>query len=110
MAIGNEYVKLTHREQILLRPDTYVGSIANEIKDYWYFNNETNFREPLLAIYHKNDLEKLLQFYKNGNTSLQQFLNEIEAVKIIPSDLKNITSVDTLIDFEKFKTNNFQTL
>jgi hypothetical protein len=50
-----------------------------------------------------------LQFYKNGNTSLQQFLNEIEAVKIIPSDLKNITSVDTLIDFEKFKTNNFQT-
>ena len=42
MAIGNEYVKLTHREQILLRPDTYVGSIANEIKDYWYFNNETN--------------------------------------------------------------------
>ena len=74
-----------------------------------YFNNETNFREPLLAIYHKNDLEKLLQFYKNGNISLQQFLNEIEAVKIIPSDLKNITSVDTLIDFEKFKTNNFQT-
>lgn len=42
MAIGNEYVKLTHREQILLRPDTYIGSIANEVKEYWFLNNETN--------------------------------------------------------------------
>ncbi len=73
-----------------------------------YFNNNSNYREPLLAIYHKNDLEKLLQFYKNGNTSLQQFLDEIEAIKIIPSNLNNITSIDTLIDFEKIKTNNFQ--
>jgi len=42
MAIGSEYVKLTHREQILLRPDTYIGSIGNEIREYWAFNSETN--------------------------------------------------------------------
>lgn len=42
MAIENKYVKLTHREQILLRPDTYIGSISNEDREYWAFNKETN--------------------------------------------------------------------
>jgi DNA topoisomerase-2 len=42
MAIGSEYVKLTHREQILLRPDTYVGSVLNENREYWFYNKETN--------------------------------------------------------------------
>ena len=40
MAIENKYVKLTHREQILLRPDTYIGSIHNEDREYWAFNND----------------------------------------------------------------------
>lgn len=51
MAIGSEYVKLTHREQILLRPDTYVGSIANEQRDCWSFNSETNKIESVYSKY-----------------------------------------------------------
>ena len=37
MAIGDEYVKLTHREQILLRPDTYISSPSNDVRDYWSY-------------------------------------------------------------------------
>jgi len=51
MAIESKYVKLTHREQILLRPDTYVGSIHNEERDYWAFNKETSNIEFKSGIY-----------------------------------------------------------
>lgn len=51
MAIGSEYVKLTHREQILLRPDTYVGSIANEIRECWSYNSEKNQIETITSKY-----------------------------------------------------------
>lgn len=84
-----------------------------ELKNVWengdssvsFYNNETNFREPLLAIYHQNDLEKLVQFYNEGNNSLQYFLNEINAKKIIANSNKNLTSIDTKEAFEK--TYNF---
>ncbi|MFZ4797293.1 MAG: molybdenum cofactor guanylyltransferase [Bacteroidia bacterium] len=66
-----------------------------------FYNNETNFREPLLAIYHQNDLEKLVQFYNKGNTSLQYFLNEINAKKINAKSNKSLTSIDTKEAFEK---------
>jgi len=66
-----------------------------------FYNNETNFREPLLAIYHQNDLEKLVQFYNEGNTSLQYFLNEINAKKINAKSNKSLTSIDTKEAFEK---------
>jgi len=51
MAIESKYVKLTHREQILLRPDTYIGSIHNEEREYWAFNKETNKIELKSGIY-----------------------------------------------------------
>jgi len=39
--LEDKYVKLTHREQILLRPDTYIGSTSVEIRDYWsYIDNK----------------------------------------------------------------------
>lgn len=66
-----------------------------------FYNNETNFREPLLAIYHQKDLIKLVQFYNEGNTSLQYFLNEINSEKIQAISNKNLTSIDTKEAFEK---------
>lgn len=66
-----------------------------------FYNNETNFREPLLAIYHQKDLLKLANFYKDENTSLQYFLNEINAIKIQAISNKNLTSIDTKEAFEK---------
>jgi molybdopterin-guanine dinucleotide biosynthesis protein A len=66
-----------------------------------FYNNESNFREPLLAIYHQKDLLKLANFYKEENTSLQVFLNEIKAEKIHAISNKNLTSIDTKEAFEK---------
>ncbi len=68
-----------------------------------FYNHQTGFREPLLGVYHPNDLAKLLAFYKNGNTSLQQFLNTIDAIKLEPTNLQNIKSIDNRSDLEAIK-------
>lgn len=68
-----------------------------------FFNPESSFREPLLGVYHPNDLAKLLAFYKNGDTSLQQFLNTIDAIKLAPTNLQNIKSIDNPTDLEAIK-------
>ncbi|MES2654883.1 MAG: NTP transferase domain-containing protein [Bacteroidota bacterium] len=73
-------------------------------KSVSFYNEETGFREPLLAIYHAHDLQKLLSFYESENTSLQHFLNEIDAVKVKPTDLKAIKSIDTKLDFDEIKS------
>lgn len=68
-----------------------------------FFNPESDFREPLLAVYHQNDLVKLSAFYKNGGTSLQQFLKSIDAIKLAPTNLQNIKSIDNPSDLEAIK-------
>jgi molybdopterin-guanine dinucleotide biosynthesis protein A len=73
----------------------------NENSSVSYYNNETKFREPLLAIYHQKDLEKLVQFNNEGNTSLQNFLNKINAEKVNADSVESITSIDTKEAFEK---------
>lgn len=77
------------------------SSFYNSQQSVSMYNDLTQFREPLLAIYHQNDLQKLLSFYKNGNTSLQYFLNEINAVKVKPTDLNSIKSIDTKVAFDE---------
>lgn len=79
-----------------------------QLKEAWqvsnrtvcFYNNETGFIEPLLAIYDAKDLPALKQFYKNGNYSLSQFLIQINAAKITPTIVKDITSVDTKEDYK----------
>lgn len=60
-----------------------------------YYNSLTEMKEPLLAYYSKECLPKLLQFYENKDYSLKNFLKEINAKKIAPASIQNITSVDT---------------
>ena len=38
----NEYVKVSHHEQILHRPDTYIGSIEKTTEPLWVFDEETD--------------------------------------------------------------------
>lgn len=40
-------------------------------------NKETGFLEPLLAVYHPRDREKLVQEFSDGNYSLRSFLEEV---------------------------------
>lgn len=95
-----DYPLLTSADFLMLK-DVFI----KHQKTVSFYNNNTNFREPLIAIYHPNDLPHLLTFYENGNTSLQLFLNNIDAIKVVPSNLNSILSIDSPSDFIKTKSN-----
>lgn len=96
MVLACDYPLLTLADMLKLK-----SAFISSQKSVSFYNHETNFREPLLAVYHQNDLQKLLSFYKNGNTSLQHFLKEVGAEKVQPTDIKNIKSIDTEMAFDE---------
>ena len=59
-----------------------------------YKNPESNFEEPLLAIYEKQCAPLLFNFFQSGQQSLRHFLKTVRTKTINPSHIKNITSVD----------------
>lgn len=60
-----------------------------------YLNPDSNFTEPLLAIYEPSCAPLLHQFWQSGQQSLNQFLKTIRTKYISPKHALNITSVDT---------------
>lgn len=60
-----------------------------------YHNEASEFDEPLLAIYEKQCAPLLLQFYQNGQTSLQQFLKTIRTKRIVAANPQSLISVDS---------------
>lgn len=60
-----------------------------------YHNPESGFDEPLLAIYEKQCAPLLLEFFKQGNPSLQQFLKTVRVKRIFPAEIKTIISIDS---------------
>jgi molybdopterin-guanine dinucleotide biosynthesis protein A len=68
---------------------------SDETEAVCYFNPETNFEEPLLAIYENSCLPIMLQKFEEGNYSLRHFLNSLNTQKIIPESLETIISIDT---------------
>lgn len=66
-----------------------------------YFNPETNFEEPLLAIYENDCLPKMLQNFEEGNYSLRHFLKTINTNKINPESMESLTSVDTMEHYKE---------
>jgi molybdopterin-guanine dinucleotide biosynthesis protein A len=68
---------------------------SDETEAVCYFNPETNFKEPLLAIYENSCMPIMLQTFEEGNYSLRHFLKSVNTKKIIPESLETITSVDT---------------
>lgn len=98
LVLGCDYPWLTYADIFLLKL-----AFEKHQKTVTFYNPETQLREPLLGIYHPNDLEKLPDFYLNGNTGLRFFLNEIYAIKVNPTHINSITSVDNEVDFNKTK-------
>lgn len=60
-----------------------------------YYNPETEFEEPLLAVYENDCFPELLKNFEQGNYSLRHFLKSIHSKKIIPESLESLISVDT---------------
>ncbi|MFM9945339.1 MAG: NTP transferase domain-containing protein [Bacteroidia bacterium] len=67
----------------------------------YYFNPESNFEEPLLAIYENSCLPILLENFEKGNFSLRHFLKSINSEKIYPESLESLTSVDTVEQYQE---------
>ena len=74
--IRSEYQKLTHREHVLLRPDSYVGQIEpsdlkvwtyNDEKDKFIFENIT-YTPAVLKIYDEIITNALDQAFRKNNT------------------------------------------
>lgn len=55
---------------------------------------DTGFLEPLIAIYHANDLTHLLDFYKSGQFSVRRFLESINPVILDSASSQELLSVD----------------
>lgn len=89
LVIGCDYPHFTATDMKAL-----IDARENEIDVVCYHNHESGFDEPLLAIYEKQCAPLLLDFYKTGNTSLQQFLKTVNTKRITSPSLKNILSVD----------------
>ena len=55
--ISDKYVKLTQREHVLMRPDTYIGSVNKDIKQK--IKNATNINQ----LYYDLKIRALLFLY-----------------------------------------------
>jgi molybdopterin-guanine dinucleotide biosynthesis protein A len=64
-----------------------------------YYNPETKMEEPLLAVYKKECSPLLLNNFHQKKYSLKMFLQEINAVKVLPHSTSSIHSVDTFDDY-----------
>lgn len=80
-----------------------INARSKNAKAVCYFNSETNFAEPLLAVYEKECYELLQLDFKKNNFSLRHFLDEINAEKIIAVAPQKIKSIDTLEDYHKVR-------
>lgn len=89
MIIGCDYPYFTPTDMKAL-----IEARANDIDVVCYHNPESGFDEPLLAIYEKQCAPLLLDFFKQGNTSLLQFLKTVRTKRIHPATIENIKSVD----------------
>lgn len=63
-------------------------------KTVCFRNTSTQIIEPLIAIYHVNDLMKLVEFYNSGQTSLRVFLTTINALILDNHQSCELLSVD----------------
>jgi molybdopterin-guanine dinucleotide biosynthesis protein A len=61
---------------------------------FTFFNPQSGFAEPLLGIYPADIYPSLLDEFKHGNYSLQQFLKKSSVKQVIPTFPENIFSAD----------------
>lgn len=66
-----------------------------------YYNPETGYPEPLLAVYESTCAPKLADHYQAGNRSLKKFLELLPAKFIVPDHLSSIMNINTTADFER---------
>ena len=89
LVIGCDYPNLTQADIKKL-----IDAREKDVDVVCYKNTETNFEEPILAIYEEQCAKMLLNFYNSGQQSLRHFLNTVNTKTITPLNINNIKSVD----------------
>lgn len=90
MVVGCDYPNLTYTELRVL-----LDARESDIDVVCFKNTNTNFEEPLLAIYEKQCAPLLLKFYKNGGQSLSEFIKTVRSKTITVEDNDKLKSIDS---------------
>lgn len=59
-----------------------------------YQHPESKLDEPLIAIYEKQCAPLLVNYYRQGNTSLRHFIQQVNTKRLLPESIKRIQSID----------------
>ena len=98
LIIGCDYPFLSSRDI-----QTFIQPLEEQALAKAFYNEEAGLFEPLLAYYSHQCAPALLQMYTNEPISLQHFLDQHNAKKFFPANVKSIKSVDTEGDYLKAK-------
>ena len=90
LAIGCDYPFIRKEDLKMLIESRNENSMAVS-----YYNKESSIAEPLLTIYENKSFELMKEKYEKGNYSLRYFLEEVNALRIIPATPLRISSIDT---------------
>lgn len=97
LVLGCDYPNLDLNHVLALK-EAYTGSL----RTVCFQNPSTQIDEPLLTIYHHQDLKQLHNQFTLGKNSLRQFLQEIKPVRLKPINNSVLMSFDTPEDFQSF--------
>ncbi len=89
LVIGCDYPHFT-----LADMKSLVNAREPEYDVVCYYNTESEFNEPLLAIYEPSCAKRLKEFWQSGQSSLNHFLKTVRTKRITPAHVFNLTSVD----------------
>ena len=73
----------------------FLSSIPPKATAAAFYNHQLGFYEPVLAWYSQLAGVLLEEYFPAGNSSLQEFLQEVNAYKYRPSNPASIRSIDT---------------
>lgn len=97
LILAVDYPLINHRDiEKLINSKHEIASV--------YYNEDTQFYEPWIGLYRKAFKQYLFPFYQSGEQSIQKLLRNIQAEKIVSSEVKHIQSVDHYEDFLRTKS------
>lgn len=94
LEIEEKYTKLELKEHILKRPDSYIGSIEEECKKLWVYDEESN-KLVLREIRYVPGLYKIFdEVLVNAADHYQNNPSKVKNIKVIIDKVTNIISVE----------------
>lgn len=98
LAVGCDYpfIDIPHLKRLLreAKEEEYGAS---------FYDNDSDFYEPLLSDYHHTIKYHLQQQFSNKNYSIQSVLKLLDIKKVVPDSSKIIKSIDTKEAYEQAK-------